>query len=128
MIRVAAEISRQNPILGGELLNVSREVQAGIPRREALSNLSERTGVAEITALVAILVQTERLGTSVSQALRTQASSARNRRQQRVEEEAAKTAVKIIFPLAFCIFPALFLVVLGPALIGVARLFMNLNQ
>jgi len=128
MIRVAAEISRQNPILGGELLTVSREVQAGIPRREALTNLSERTGVAEVTALVAILMQTERLGTSVSQALRAQAESARNRRQQRIEEEAAKTAVKIIFPLAFCIFPALFLVVLGPALIGVARLFMNLNQ
>ena len=128
MIRVAAEISSQNPILGGELLTVSREVQAGIPRREALTNLSERTGVPEVKALVAILVQTERLGTSIAQALRTQAESARSRRHQRVEEQAAKTAVKIVFPLAFCIFPALFLVVLGPALIGVARLFMNLSD
>jgi tight adherence protein C len=128
LIRVAAEISHQNPILGGELLTVSREVQAGIPRREALRNLVERTGVPEVAALVAILAQTERLGTSISQALRTQAETARSRRRQRVEEQAAKTAVKIIFPLAFCIFPALFLVVLGPALIGVARLFVSVGH
>ncbi|MGD8396901.1 MAG: type II secretion system F family protein [Candidatus Eiseniibacteriota bacterium] len=128
LIRVAAEISSRNPILGGELLTVSREVQAGIPRREALRNLSERTGVPEVAALVAILAQTERLGTSISRALRTQADTARTQRRQQVEEQAAKTAVKIVFPLAFCIFPALFLVVLGPALIGVARLFTEMGR
>jgi tight adherence protein C len=128
MIRVAAEISRQNPILGGELLTVSREVQAGIPRREALRNLVERTGVPEVAALVAIMAQTERLGTSIAQALRTQAETARHRRRQQVEEQAAKTAVKIVFPLAFCIFPALFLVVLGPALLGVVRLFVTVGH
>ena len=127
IVRVAAEISGGNPVLGGELLMVSREVQAGVPRREALKNLSERTGVQEIASLTAILAQSERLGTSVSQALRAQAGTSRVKRQQHIEEEAAKAAVKIVFPLAFCIFPAMFVVILGPALLGVVRLFLKLN-
>jgi tight adherence protein C len=128
IVRVATELGRGNPILGGELLLVSREVQAGLPRRDALRNLAERTGVAELTTLSAILGQSDRLGTSVAQALRVQAESMRTRRRQRAEEQAAKAAVKIVFPLVFCIFPALFVVVLGPALLTVAAMFMNLAE
>lgn len=126
-VRVAAEIVGQNPILGGELLSVSREVQAGVSRREALRHLADRTGVPEVTSLVAIMAQTERLGTSIAQALRAQAEASRVRQRQRVEEQAAKTAVKMVFPLAFCIFPAMFVVILGPAMIGVVRLFRQLG-
>jgi tight adherence protein C len=128
IVRVATELGRGNPILGGELLVVSREVQAGIPRRDALRNLAERTGVAELGTLAAILAQSDRMGTSVAQALRVQAESLRTRRRQRAEEQAAKAAVKIVFPLVFCIFPALFVIVLGPALLTVAAMFMNLAE
>lgn len=128
IVRVATELGRGNPILGGELLLVSREVQAGIPRRDALRNLADRSGVAELATLAAILAQSDRLGTSVAQALRVQAESMRTRRRQRAEEQAAKAAVKIVFPLVFCIFPALFVVVLGPALLTVAAMFVNLTE
>jgi len=128
VVRVATELGRGNPILGGELLQVSREVQAGLPRRDALRNLADRTGVAELTTLTALLAQSDRLGTSVAQALRVQAESMRTRRRQRAEEQAAKAAVKIVFPLVFCIFPALFVVVLGPALLTVAAMFMTLSE
>jgi tight adherence protein C len=128
IVRVATELGRGNPILGGELLLVSREVQAGLPRRDAFRNLADRTGVAELTTLTAILAQSDRLGTSVAQALRVQAESMRTRRRQRAEEQAAKAAVKIVFPLVFCIFPALFVVVLGPALLTVAAMFMSLAE
>jgi tight adherence protein C len=123
IVRVATELRRGNPVLGGELLTMSREVQAGIPRRDALRQLGERTGVSELATLATILAQSDRLGTSVAQALRTQAETMRTRRRQRAEEQAAKTAVKIVFPLVFCIFPALFVVVLGPALMTVYRMF-----
>ncbi len=128
IVRVATELGRGNPILGGELLTVSREVQAGLPRREALRNFGDRTGVAEVATLTAILAQSDRLGTSVAQALRTQAESMRTRRRQRAEEQAAKSAVKIVFPLVFCIFPALFVVVLGPAVLTVIAMFMRLAE
>jgi tight adherence protein C len=128
IVRVATELGRNNAILGGELLTVSREMQAGLPRRDALRNLSERTGVGELSSLAAILAQSDRLGTSVAQALRVQAETMRTRRRQQAEEQAAKTAVKIVFPLVFCIFPALFVVVLGPAMITVLGMFMKLTE
>ncbi len=128
IVRVATELGRGNPVLGGELLVESREVQAGLPRRDALRNLADRTGVPELATLAAILAHSDRLGTSVAQALRVQAESMRTRRRQRAEEQAAKAAVKIVFPLVFCIFPALFVVVLGPALLTVAAMFMNLTD
>jgi hypothetical protein len=84
--------------------------------------------VAELATLSAILAQSDRLGTSVAQALRTQAETMRTRRRQRAEEQAAKTAVKIVFPLVFCIFPALFVVVLGPALMTVFKMFSQVTN
>ena len=128
IVRVATELRRGNPVLGGELLTMAREVQAGIPRRDALRQLADRTGVAELATLSAILAQSDRLGTSVAQALRTQAETMRTRRRQRAEEQAAKTAVKIVFPLVFCIFPALFVVVLGPALMTVFKMFSQVTE
>jgi tight adherence protein C len=128
IVRVATELRRGNPVLGGELLTMSREVQAGIPRRDALRQLADRTGVPELATLSAILAQSDRLGTSVSQALRTQAETMRTRRRQKAEEQAAKTAVKIVFPLVFCIFPALFVVVLGPALMTVWKMFAQVSE
>jgi len=128
IVRVATELRRGNPVLGGELLTMSREVQAGIPRRDALRQLADRTGVTELGTLSAILAQSDRLGTSVAQALRTQAETMRTRRRQRAEEQAAKTAVKIVFPLVFCIFPALFVVVLGPALMTVWKMFAQMTD
>jgi tight adherence protein C len=128
IVRVATELRRGNPVLGGELITMAREVQAGIPRRDALRGLADRTGVPELTTLAAILAQSDRLGTSVSQALRTQAETMRTRRRQRAEEQAAKTAVKIVFPLVFCIFPALFVVVLGPALMTVWKMFAQVSE
>jgi tight adherence protein C len=128
IVRLSGELRRGNPILGGELLTVAHEVQAGIPRRDALKQLAERSGVAELTTLAAILAQSDRLGTSVAQALRTQAESMRTRRRQRAEEQAAKAAVKIVFPLVFCIFPALFVVVLGPALMTVMQMFARMSE
>jgi tight adherence protein C len=128
IVRLAGELRRGNPILGGELLTVAREVQAGIPRRDALKQLAERTGVGELVTLAAILAQSDRLGTSVAQALRTQAESMRTRRRQRAEEQAAKAAVKIVFPLVFCIFPALFVVVLGPAVMTVIQMFARMSE
>jgi tight adherence protein C len=128
IVRLSGELRRGNPILGGELLTVAHEVQAGIPRRDALKDLADRSGVSELTTLAAILAQSDRLGTSVAQALRTQAESMRTRRRQRAEEQAAKAAVKIVFPLVFCIFPALFVVVLGPAVMTVIQMFARMSE
>jgi len=86
-----------------------------------LRNLAERTGLQDISSLVGMLIQTERFGTSVAQALRVHADTMRTKRRQRAEEAAAKTTIKLIFPLVFCIFPAMFVVILGPALIQIYK-------
>jgi len=91
----------------------------GRPRSEALRNLAERTGVEDLQALVAILIQTDRFGTNVGQALRTFSDSLRTRRRQRAEEQAAKLAVKMMIPMVFFIFPGIFIVILGPAFIAI---------
>ena len=97
------------------------EIRAGTAREEALKNLGERTGLGDITSLVGMLIQTERFGTSVAQALRTHADTMRTKRRQRAEEAAAKTTIKLIFPLVFCVFPAMFVVILGPAVIQIIQ-------
>src|SRR5207342_397395 len=99
--------------------------RAGKPRLEAFRNLASRTGVEDIRSLVAMLVQTDRFGTSVAQALRTHAEVARTKRRQRAEERAAKMGVKLVFPLVFCLFPALYVVVLGPAVIRIMHSLMH---
>ena len=121
--RVAEELSLPYPDLARELELVSAETRAGKPRIEAFRNFAERTKVDDVRSLVAMLVQTDRFGTSVGQALRTHAETSRTKRRQRAEEKAAKLGVKLLFPLVFCLFPAFYLVVLGPAMIQIFRQF-----
>jgi tight adherence protein C len=119
LMRVSEEIDRMSPVLSEQLGLVNLEIRAGTSREEALRNLAERTGLQDISSLVGMLIQTDRFGTSVAQALRVHADTMRTKRRQRAEEAAAKTTIKLVFPLVFCIFPALFVVILGPALIQI---------
>jgi tight adherence protein C len=119
LVRVAEEIRNVSESLSEELAMVNLEIRAGTPRGEALRNLAERTGSDDVEALVSMLIQTERFGTSVGRALRVQANTLRQKRRQRAEEAAAKTTIKLVFPLVLFVFPALFVVVLGPAVIQV---------
>ena len=93
------------------------EVRAGTPRELALMTLAERTGVADLRSLATMLIQTDRFGTSIAQALRVHSDTLRTKRRQRAEEAAAKTTIKMVPPLVFFIFPAIFVVVLGPAML-----------
>jgi tight adherence protein C len=117
ILRVSDELTFAHPDLCGELRLINLELRAGKPRVEALHHLAERTGVEDIASLVAILVQTDKFGTSVAQSLRVHSDTVRTKRRQRAEEAAAKTGVKMVFPLVFCIFPAIWVVTLGPAII-----------
>lgn len=119
LIRVAREIRHVSNLLSEELGATNFQIRAGIPREEALHNLSDRTGVPDLKTLVTTMIQTERFGTSIARSLRVHAETLRQKRRQRAEEAAAKTTIKMIFPLALCVFPALFVVVLGPALIQI---------
>lgn len=119
LVRVSEEIYRVSPVLSEQLALVNLEIRAGTPRSEALRNLADRTGLQDITSLVGMLIQTDRFGTSVAQALRVHSDTMRTKRRQRAEEAAAKTTIKLVFPLVFCIFPAMFAVILGPALIQI---------
>jgi tight adherence protein C len=115
--RVGEEIAFAHPDLSDELRLINLELRAGKARSDALRNLGERTGVDDIISLVAMLVQTDKFGTSVAQSLRVHSETVRTKRRQRAEEAAAKTGVKMVFPLVFCIFPAIFIVTIGPAAI-----------
>jgi tight adherence protein C len=119
LVRVADEIHYVSPLLSEQILMVNLEIRAGTPRDEALRKLADRTGLSDVSSLVAMLIQTDRFGTSVANALRVQSVSLRTKRRQRAEEAAAKTAIKLVFPLVLCIFPALFVVILGPAMIQI---------
>ena len=119
LVRVADEIYRLSPVLSEQMTLVNLEIRAGTAREEALRNLADRTGLADIASLTGMLIQTDRFGTSVAQALRIHADTMRTKRRQRAEEAAAKTTIKLIFPLVFCVFPALFVVILGPAVIQI---------
>jgi tight adherence protein C len=121
LVRVADEIFRLSPVLSEQMTLVNLEIRAGTAREEALRNLADRTGLADIASLTGMLIQTDRFGTSVAQALRIHADTMRTKRRQRAEEAAAKTTIKLIFPLVFCIFPALFVVILGPAMIQIMQ-------
>ena len=115
--RVGDELAFAHKDLSDELRLVNLELRAGKGRSEALHNLAERTGVDDLSSLVAMLVQTDKFGTSVAQSLRVHSDTLRVKRKQRAEEAAAKTAVKMVFPLVFCIFPAVWVVTIGPAAI-----------
>jgi tight adherence protein C len=119
MVRVAAEARHVSPAMAEELTLVNLEIRAGKSREEALRGLGIRTGVDDLRSLAAMLIQTDRFGTSITQALRIHAGTMRTKRRQRAEEQAAKTTVKILFPLLVCVFPALFVVIIGPAGINI---------
>jgi tight adherence protein C len=119
--KVAEEIVLPYPALARELVLISTETRAGRTRLEAFRNFAERTKVDDVQSLVAMLVQTDRFGTSIGQALRTHAETSRTKRRQRAEEKAAKLGVKLLFPLVFCLFPAFYVVVLGPSMIRIFR-------
>ncbi|MGE0130945.1 MAG: type II secretion system F family protein [Blastocatellales bacterium] len=126
--RVGREMEIVEPDLSEELAITNREIRAGKPRDEALRNLGTRTGVDDVKSLVAMLVQTDRFGTSIADSLRVFADSMRTKRRQRAEELVAKAAIKLIFPLLLCIFPALLIVLMGPALIRIWDLFGAIAQ
>jgi tight adherence protein C len=122
--RVAQEISLRSTVLSEELKLVTLELRAGNPKDRALRNLALRTGVDDVDALVAMLIQAERFGTSVADSLRVQSETLRTKRRQRAEEAAAKIALKLLFPLIFFIFPSLLVVLLGPAFIQIYRVLL----
>jgi tight adherence protein C len=115
--RVGAELAFAYPELSDELRLINLELRAGKARSEALRNLADRTGVDDLSSLVTMLIQTDKFGTSVAQSLRVYSDTLRTKRRQRAEEAAAKTGVKMVFPLVFCIFPAIWVVTIGPAAI-----------
>ncbi|MET0513835.1 MAG: type II secretion system F family protein [Nitrospiraceae bacterium] len=121
--RVGEEVKRAHPELSDELNILSLELRTGVTRQEALRNLAHRTDLEEVRNLVAILVQTDRFGTSIGQALRVHADSMRTTRRLKAEELAAKLPVKLLLPLIFFIFPSMFIVVIGPACIKMMRVF-----
>jgi tight adherence protein C len=123
IVKASEELRVSYPSLAEEMRLINVEIRAGKPRLEAFRNFAERTKVEDVQTLVAMLVQTDRFGTSVSQALRTHADVVRTKRRQRAEERAAKLGVKLVFPLVFFLFPALYAITLGPAIIQFARLF-----
>jgi tight adherence protein C len=117
IVKASEDLAIAYPELADELRILSTETRAGKSRLEAFKNLAQRTQVEDVRALVAMLVQTDRFGTSVAQALRTMADDMRTKRRQAAEEMAAKVAVKLVFPLVLCLFPALYVAILGPAVI-----------
>ena len=124
IVKASEELSIAYPALAEELRLITTETRAGKPRLEAFKNFSQRTGVEDVRSLVAMMIQTDRFGTSIAQALRTHAEVSRTKRRQRAEEKAAKLGVKLVFPLVFCLFPALYVVVLGPAVIKIMEALM----
>lgn len=117
MLKVSTELKMVHPDISDEFELANLEIRVGRERDEALRNLAERTGVDDLRSLVAMLIQTDRFGTSVGRAIRAFSDSLRTKRRQRAEQAAQKAAVKLLFPLACFLFPTLFIVILGPALL-----------
>jgi tight adherence protein C len=126
--KVAEELALPYPALAHELDLISVEMRAGKARIDAFKNFADRTKVDDVRSLVAMLVQTDRFGTSIGQALRTHADTSRTKRRQRAEEKAAKLGVKLLFPLVFCLFPAFYVLVLGPSMIRIFRMLVHGNM
>jgi tight adherence protein C len=121
--RTSLELRLAQPAVTDELNVVALEQRAGLPRSDAWRHFAERTGVDAVRNLVSVLIQSEQFGTSAAKTLRIHSDTLRTQRRQKVEEQAAKTSVKLVFPLVFFIFPSLFLVTLGPALIVMSESF-----
>jgi len=121
--RASGELGLSHPVLADELQLITTEVRAGKPRLEAFKNFASRTGVSDVQSLVSMLVQTDRFGTSVAEALRVHADTSRTKRRQAAEERAGKVGVKLVFPLVLCLFPALYVVCFGPVVIEIFHAF-----
>lgn len=121
--KVASEIKLKSEVLSQELELLLIEVRSGFSRERALRNLALRTGVEEIDGLATMVIQSERFGTSIGDALRIHADTARTKRRQRAEETASKIALKLLFPLLFCLMPAIFVVLLVPSLMQLKEAF-----
>jgi tight adherence protein C len=126
--RTAQELRSAQPAISDELGIVVLEQHAGRARSDAWKNFAERSDVDSVRNLVTILIQSEQFGTSIAKTLRVHSDTLRSQRRQKVEEQAAKTTIKLIFPLVFFIFPSLFLVTLGPAIIIITHSFTVLNK
>lgn len=123
IVKAGEELDVAYPALGDQLHILISEMRAGKPRLDAFRGFADRTQVDDVRALVAMLIQTDKFGTSISQALRTHATVCRTKRRQRAEERAQKVGVKLVFPLVFCLFPALYVVMLGPAYLQFMKVF-----
>jgi tight adherence protein C len=123
ILKTSQDLDVPYPPLADELRMITTEMRAGKPRLEAFKNFATRTAVDDVRALVSMLVQADRFGTSVALALRTHADTARTKRRQRAEERAQKIGVKLVFPLAFCLFPAFYVVTLGSAVVKFVHFF-----
>jgi tight adherence protein C len=121
--RLAQELRTTHPLLANEVEIIQREMQLGLSAGEALRQFADRSDLEEIRSLAGVITQAERLGASLSKALRVHSESLRVRRMQAGEEMAQKAAVKILFPTFFCIFPGIFIVVLGPAVFQIMAMF-----
>lgn len=128
LLRVSQELKVVHPELSEELGLVNLEMRVGKTRMDALRELGRRTGVDDIKALVAMLAQTERFGTSIARSLRVHSDDLRTKRRQRAEEMGAKTTVKMVPPLVLFIFPALMVVILGPAILTIMRQFVSMTK
>ncbi|HZC44619.1 MAG TPA: type II secretion system F family protein [Acidobacteriaceae bacterium] len=121
MLRVGVELSISHPEINEEFLQINREQRAGKPRMEAWQSMADRTNLREIASFTSMLSQTEKFGTPIARALSVFADGMRQERRQRAEELAAKTTVKMIFPLVLFIFPSMFIVLLAPAVLSIGR-------
>lgn len=128
LLRVGSELGVSYPDIQEEFLQVNREQRAGRPRLEAWQNLADRTQIEEFTAFVSMLAQTDRFGTPIIRALTRLSEDIRMKRRQHAEEAAAKTKIKIIFPLVLCIFPCIFIVLLAPAILSIMAGMQSMGQ
>jgi tight adherence protein C len=126
--RVSEELRESAPVISGELRTMTLEMRAGRQRQQALKDLAERTGIEDVQSLVTLLVQADTFGISVARTLRVYSDTLRTSRFQRAEETAAKLPTKLLFPLVLCIFPVLFVVLIGPAVIQFMHVFARMGQ
>jgi len=125
--RIADEMKLSHSVISDEFGLMNLEMRAGRSRQDAMHNLASRTGIEEVRSLVTLLIQTEKFGTSIAQALRVHSDSMRTKRRQKAEELAIKLPVKMLFPLILFIFPALFVVIIGPSIIKIYRAIIQVN-